>query len=326
MINLVRTSKKIYLAVLLSVFFSLTAQATIYAFWIWTPQTGTWINPKWAVKDTPQQQFDWAMKFYAAKEYKKAVDEFLKLVRYYPNAELAAEAQYYAGRCFEEMEEYEQAYLAYQKAIDTYPFTKRTEEMIEREFEIGNKYYAGERVKLWGIPTFPSVYKAVEIYQKVVDNAPYGKYSDKALYKIGESYKKAGDYQSARLAFQKLVDEHPESGLAEEAKFQVGLCASKTSLKPTYDQSVTDEALREIESFSTRHPESQLSGEADKMRQSLREKKAQSDFEIAEFYRKQKQYDSAAVYYGNIVENFPDTTVARKAEERLKLIEAKTKK
>ncbi len=315
-----------YLFAILVLSAALAAQNMGYAYWIWTPQTGTWINPKWAVKDTPAEQFDWAMRFYKAKDYKKAVDEFLKLVRYYPQAELAAEAQYYAGQSFEGLEEYEQAFLAYQKAIETYPFSKRMEEMIEREFEIGNKFYAGEKVKLWGIPTFPSVWKAIEIYQKVVDNSPYGKYADQALYKIGECYKKGGDYQAARLAFQKLIDEHPESKLAEEANFQVGLCASQASLKPTYDQSVTDEALKEIEDFSRRHPESKLTVEADKMHQALRDKKAQSDFSIAEFYWKQKYYDSAAVYYRNIVEAYPETATARIAEERLRFIEKRAKK
>lgn len=304
----------------------LSVSPALHAYWIWTPQTGTWINPKWAVKDTPQEQFDWAMKFYNSKDYKKAAEEFLRLVRFYPQAELAAESQYYAGKSYEAIEEYEQAFNAYQKGVETYPFSKRLEEMIEREYEIAGKFYAGEKVRLWGIPTFPSVYKAIEIYQKVVDNAPYGKFAEQSLFKIGECYKKAGDYQQARLAFQKLVDEHPESKLAEEANFQVGLCASQASLKPSYDQSVTDDALKEIEDFARRHPESTLTGEADKMRESLREKKAESDYTIAEFYWKQKWYDSAEVYYRNIVDNFPDTNVAKKADERLKIIEKKAKK
>lgn len=315
-----------YLFVITYAILILSASSVAHAYWIWTPQTGTWINPKWAVKDTPQEQFDWAMKFYDSKDYKKAVEEFLRLVRFYPQAELAAEAQYYAGRSYEGIEEYDQAFSAYQKAVETYPFSKRMEEMIEREYEIANKFYAGEKVKLWGIPTFPSVYKAIEIYQKVIDNAPYGKFADQALYKVGECYKKAGDYQQARLAFQKLVDEHPESKLAEEANFQVGLCASQSSLKPSYDQSVTDDALQEIEDFSKRHPESQLTGEADKMRGSLREKKAESDYNIAEFYWKQGQYDSAAVYYKGIVDNLSDTDIAKKAQERLNIIEKKGKK
>jgi outer membrane protein assembly factor BamD len=302
------------------------ALPSVHAYWIWTPQTGTWINPKWAVKDTPQEQFDWAMKLYASKDYKKAADEFQKLVRYYPQAELAAEALYYAGKSHEGIEEYEQAFDAYQKAIETYPFSKRLEEMTELQYEIANKFYLGEKVKLWGIPTFPSVFKAIEMYQKVIDNAPYGKFAEQALYKMGECFKKAGDYQQARLTFQKLVDEHPESKLAEEANFQVGLCASRASLKPSYDQSETDSALQEIEDFAKRHPESKLTGEADKMRLSLREKKAQSDYDIAEFYWKQKQYESAGVYYKSIVDSLPDTNIAKMAQQRLDIIEKKVKK
>ncbi len=82
-----------YLFIILAVVAVLAAAPSVHAYWIWTPQTGAWINPKWAVKDTPQEQFDWAMKFYDSKDYKKAVDEFQKLVRYYPQAELSAEGQ-----------------------------------------------------------------------------------------------------------------------------------------------------------------------------------------------------------------------------------------
>lgn len=315
-----------YFFIILAAVAVFTAAPSAHAYWIWTPQTGTWINPKWAVKDTPQEQFDWAMKFYDSKDYKKAADEFQKLVRYYPQAELSAEGQYFAGKSYEGLEEYEQAFNAYQKAIETYPFSKRLDEMMELQYEIANKFYLGEKVRLWGIPTFPSVYRAIEMYQKVIDNAPYGNFADQALYKMGECYKKAGDFQQARLTFQKLVDEHPESKLAEEANFQVGLCASQASLKPSYDQSETDSALQEIEDFSKRHPESNLTGEADKMRQSLREKKALSDYNIADFYWRQGQYKSAEVYYKSIVDTLPDTDTAKKAQERLDIIEKKKKK
>ncbi|MDP2942015.1 MAG: outer membrane protein assembly factor BamD, partial [Candidatus Omnitrophota bacterium] len=71
---------------------------------------------------------------------------------------------------------------------------------------------------------------------------------------------------------------------------------------------------------------SKLTAEADKMHQALREKKAQSDFSIAEFYWKQKQYGSAEIYYRNIVENYPETATAKTAEERLRFIEKRTKK
>ena len=39
------------------------------AFWIWTPETNQWVNPKFSVKETPKDQLDYALGFYQAKEF-----------------------------------------------------------------------------------------------------------------------------------------------------------------------------------------------------------------------------------------------------------------
>ncbi len=67
------------------------------AFWIWTPKSQKFVNPKYAVKDSPQQQYDWAMSFYKEGDYRRAAEEFIRLVKQYKNSELAPDAQYYAS-------------------------------------------------------------------------------------------------------------------------------------------------------------------------------------------------------------------------------------
>lgn len=47
-----------------------------YAYWVWTPKTGKWVNPKTAVKPTPKEQFDLAKGLYDAKSYEDAKREF----------------------------------------------------------------------------------------------------------------------------------------------------------------------------------------------------------------------------------------------------------
>ncbi len=37
------------------------------AYWEWTPETGRWVNPKYAPKKTPQEQYAWGVNFYEAK-------------------------------------------------------------------------------------------------------------------------------------------------------------------------------------------------------------------------------------------------------------------
>src|SRR3989338_4867648 len=84
-----------------SLFFLLAISGQSSAFWVWTPETNKWVNPKFSVKDTPQEQLDFALEFFQAEDYPKAVNEFEKLIKYYPRAREAAEAQYHIGLSFE---------------------------------------------------------------------------------------------------------------------------------------------------------------------------------------------------------------------------------
>src|SRR3989338_3628318 len=132
--------KRIIIVFLLSLTASELSLQAAYGYWIWTPGSKKFINPKYAVKDTPKEQFDWAMNFYSAKDYARAAAEFEKLIKHYEFAEQASEAQYYAGLSYEEQGKYYFAFQAYQKVVEGYPHSKRLEEVIEREFNVGNIY------------------------------------------------------------------------------------------------------------------------------------------------------------------------------------------
>lgn len=296
------------------------------AYWVWTPETGKWVNPKHAVKDTPEEQFDLAIGLYKNKDYKRAISEFQKLLRHYPKSELAPTSQYYIGRIYEDMEEYYQAFLAYQKTIDSYPFTEKIEEIVKKEYQIGALFLTGQKTKILGMAILPALDKAVEIFTKVTENAPYSKYAPMAQFKIGQANKKAGNFDDAIVEFQKLVDSYPESEFVDDAKYEIAYCTYKASLKPHYDQTPTDVAIKQFEEFSEQYEDPELSREAHEALNQLKEKKAQSIYETAFFYERQKHYSSALIYYNEILEKFPDTDHAAKALSRLKGVEKKAEK
>lgn len=138
-----------FIPVILVVLLGLTLKPA-YSYWIWTPKTGKWVNPKNVAKPTPKEQFDFAKSFYDAKKYEEAKREFKKLIRQYPKAFEAAESQYYLGLIEEAEGNLYEAYLAYQKLIDKYPFSERIQEVIEREYKIGERFMAGEKRKNLG--------------------------------------------------------------------------------------------------------------------------------------------------------------------------------
>lgn len=314
---------KKYFYIIIILFTLILLSDSAFSYWIWTPRANKWSNPKYAVKDTPDEQMEWAMGFYDGGEYTKAVAEFEKLIKNYPNSVHAPAAQYYAGRAYEAIDDYYEAFLAYQNTIDKYPYNERVDEIIEREYKIGSSFAEGRKAKIMGMRILPAMDKAVEVLTKVVENAPYGRYADLAQFKIGEAYKNDGFYEEAVLAYQKLIDDYPKSPLAEDAKYQIALSTYYVSRDPAYDQEFTDRAIDEYKRLVEETGDIELNQEAKVALNQLREKKARSTFETAEFYERNGYPQSAIVYYKDVAENYSDTAIAARAVEKAARLEKK---
>jgi outer membrane protein assembly factor BamD len=310
---------RLLITIILFTFFSDVFPA--HSYWVWTPETKKWINPKYAPKDTPKEQLLYAMDFFEAKDFKRALGEFRKIIRHYRRSEAASEAQYFIGRCYEAMNYPYQAFEAYQKVIDDYPFTQRTDEIVMLQFEIGNALYEGEKTKFLGLRFKAIPEQIIDVYKKVVSNAPYSQYAPMAQFRIGELYKKIAFYKEARDAFQKVVDDYPNSDIAMEAKFQLALTASVASGGSSYDQSLAEQAQKEFEAFKKAHPDSDLVEKAEKQKREMVEQRAEYYFNTARFYERIGKRESAAIYYNKIIDEFPEASSAPAALERLKVIQ-----
>jgi outer membrane assembly lipoprotein YfiO len=295
---------------------------TASAYWIWTPETKKFVNPKYAVKDSPKEQFDWAMSFYDAKDYKRAAAEFEKLSKHYEFSDYAPKAQYYAGLSDENMGKYYIAFQAYQKAIDNFPHIGNLDEIIEREFKIAGIYAAKPNPKVLGTDIMTSTDRALEIYKRVVENAPFGPLADEAQFRMGEVLKRASMFEEATLAFQKIVDEYPTSKYAEKAQYEVAQCAYKASLQPAYDAGPTDRALKIFEEYAASSTDQKLSEEAKRTMQRLKDKAAEKSMMIAKFYEQRRHPKSAIIYYQDVLTRFPDSIHAPVAKGRIEDLQA----
>jgi outer membrane assembly lipoprotein YfiO len=316
------TIMKYFIAVIFTVFFHLAAAGNSYPYWIWTPKTGKWVNPKSMPKSSPKEQFDYALSRYNEKKYEEAKKEFKRLLKSYPKSLEASESQYYLGLIEEAQGDLYQAYLALQKVIDKYPFSERIQEIIEREYNIGEAFMSGQKRKAMGL-AMPVENPAVEIFGKVVENSSYGPLAPKAQYKLGLVLKSLMRYYEAEDAFNKVISNYPTSEWVEASKFQIASCRQSLSRSPDYDQGATQEAKEKFSDFLKEHPDAVLSRQAESNISQLREKEAQSNYNIARFYEKQKDYNSARLYYNDLIKNYVDSPEAARALERIQVMENK---
>lgn len=305
---------RIYIALILII--GLAIQPA-YAYWVWTPESGKWENPKYAAKDTPEEQLTYSQDAYKQGNFKLALKEFKKLIKYYPLSKEAPTAQYYIGRIMQDTGKYYDAFKALQKVIDLYPYTELVDDVIEREYRIGELFFSGHKINVLGPIRMPAKDKAIEIFKKVADNAPYGKYADMSMYKAGLTYKDILDYDNAILMFKGLIDKYPNSELIDKARYQLAECSKLLSLKAEYDQTPTEVAREEFEEFIEKHPESEMASDAKKIIEKLKNRESENAYNIGQFYEERRMPASAAVYYRDIIQNYPDTKWAGKAQERL---------
>lgn len=312
--------KIIFILILISASLYFTAPG--FAYWLWSPESGRWINPKHSLKLTPKEQLKFTIEFYEQGKYKETIDECRKLIRYYPRAYEAAEAQFYIGLSLEKLNKLYEAYQAYQKVLDKYPFSTRIDEIIERQLKIGEAFMSGEKRKALGLE-LPVESPSLEIFRKVVENSTYGKFAPKAQYLLGITLKNLGRFQEARDEFEKVVTTYPDSEWVAAAKFQAADSTGKIAPKADYDQELTKEAKERFEQFVGSHPDTSLSQQAQHQIDSLKEKEAEGNLKIAEFYEKQKKYEPARIYYQEIADNCYYCSSAKKAREKLKELEKK---
>ena len=308
--------KILVLLVLLS--FSVNA----YPFWIWSPKTQKWKNPKYSALATPYLQYKQAQKLFDEEKYKDAYREFKKLLKNYPDAKEAAEAQYFLAYCLEKLDKPYEAFLEYQKVIDSYPNSQRINEVVERQYNIGEFFLNKENKKLLGMSFYDFVeHPSIEIFNTIVKKVPYSEYAPRAQYKLGIILMQLGRYKEARDAFQKTIDNYSDSEWAAPAKYQLAIATSKAFSGTDYDSTYLQEASERLDEFIEEHPEAQISTEAQEQLQTLRNREAKKLFDVAQFYETQDQYDSASLYYQKIIDNYSDTEYNDEALARLDELE-----
>ena len=306
--------------IILSALFLFLFPSLSPAVWIWTPETGKFINPKWEVKPTPGDQLEFAQSFRDQGNCKKAMAEFKKLIKAYPRAKEAPEAEFFTGQCLEDMNQPYAAYQAYQLVIDKYPFSERAAQIVGLEYNIANHLLENKGRSKWAETVIGSDDRVIEILRTVIKDAPYGKYAAISQYKIGLYLKEKGMYQEARDEFEKTMNDYPNSEWAQASKFQIAMADMGRASDAQHEQKVAGIAMEEFNEFVKNHPDSQLTQEAKAQMARLKGKAAENNFVIAKFYQKQKKLKAARIYYKEVADNYADTSWGPKALAELKKI------
>lgn len=136
---------------------------------------------------------------------------------------------------------------------------------------------------------------------------------DSAQYFLGEAHFRMKEYYIAASEYQRLIDQFPSSPLVDDAKYKVGLSYYKLSPNYQLDQENTVKAIKEFQEFTEFFPESELVPSVLKTIMEARVKLAKKTYRNGVLYFKMRDFESAIVYFDDVLNNYYDTIYAPQA-------------
>ncbi len=280
---------------------------------------------KWT-RTRAKDQLEVAQQAFDSKNYGLGLKAARRTVKVWPLSDYAPQAQYLVGRCLEEQKKDEDAFKAYQALLEKYPKSANYEEVVKRQYEIANRYLAGQWFKLWGyIPFFPSMDKTVGLYEKLIKNGPYSEVAPNAQMNIGAAREKQSDFPQAVKAYEGAADKyHDRKQVAADALYKAAEAYLKQAKTAEYDQNVAGQAISTYTDFMTLYPGDPRVAECQKKIAVLRTEQARGSLIVAQFYEKKKQWDGALVYYNEVLVRDPNSKYAEQARKRIDEIKKRT--
>lgn len=272
---------------------------------------------------TSEGQYEYGVRFEKAGNFSSAIDAYKKVVRRFPRSPMAPNAQYKVGLLLEKSGDIEGAYKAYTKLNKNYPRSEDFNASLEGQMRVAEAYLKGARQKILGIPTLPSMGRAVDIYNSIMRNAPYSKYAPQAQFNLGRAREKQGDSSGAINAYQTVVDKYPTSDVADDALFQIGYVYMSIVRNGSYDRNATRFAREYFEDFLATYPKHEKAAQAREYLGSLGNAQTRTSLKVAQYYDKQKLWRAAIMYYNEVVRLTPDSPDALVATKRLDQLRGK---
>ena len=150
-------------------------------------------------------------------------------------------------------------------------------------------------------------YRAIQLFDQL---QPFYRGSDKAeriAFYYAYAHYEQRDYILASHYFKQFSRNYPNSTNAEEAAYMSAYCNYLDSPPTSLDQTVTLDAIKDLQLFINQYPKSERVAKANGLIDELRLKLETKAYDIAMLYFKMSDYKASILNFENLIKDFPDT-------------------
>ena len=142
--------------------------------------------------------------------------------------------------------------------------------------------------------------KSRQYFTRVKEEYPLHELAVMARIGVADSYFSQKKYAEAENEYSDFLIFHPTNENVPYVIYQLGMCHYNQIESIDRDQTYTIRARREFEKLAARYPESKFSIMAEEKIRDCKQKMAEHEFYVGQFYLKQKKYQAALARFETI--------------------------
>lgn len=153
--------------------------------------------------------------------------------------------------------------------------------------------------------------RAREYYRQIVDNYPQSPYRPDAKLAVGDTYIGEGNTEALLLAineFREFLTFYPTHSRADYAQYRLASAYVEQMLGPERDQTPTKDAIKELQVFIDRYPNSELMPQVQKLMREAKDRLSEAGYRVGLYYFKIRWYPGAIDRFREVLKTDPDYT------------------
>ncbi len=159
--------------------------------------------------------------------------------------------------------------------------------------------------------------KAVRAFSDLKDWYPFSKYAILAELKLADAHYELEEYDEALFAYETFEQMHPKNEAIPYVIYMSGLCWFDRIKSVDRDSTPARKSLDLFTRLMEQYPESDYASKAEEKIEACRDNLAGHELYVADYYLKTKNYKAALKRYEYLVENYPESSQAKKAMEQI---------
>ncbi len=149
--------------------------------------------------------------------------------------------------------------------------------------------------------------KAVLVYEDLLAEFPPPEIAERAKFSRSRCRVELEDYDLAISELEDFIDTYPQSDLADDAVYLIGLCYLRQSPRAERDQQNTLKAVREFEFMLREYPDSNVREEAQASLMEARGKLGKKEYLNGKLYLRLEYFLAARICFDTVLDEYGDT-------------------